>query len=333
MKSDKLVFSATQCTSRPHLGNYLGAIRNWVDLQDSHECIFMAADLNSITIQLDPASVRKHCLETLAYFLGSGISLDKSTVFIQSMVPQHLELAWVFICNAYMGELSRMTQFKDKSQRQGVNVGAGIFAYPTLMAADILMYRAHLVPVGDDQKQHLEITRDLAQRWNQRYQTDLFVMPEAMIRKENSRVMDLQDPDKKMSKSSESHKGVVFLDESNDQIAKKFRAAKTDSGSEIVPFAEASLAVQNLLDLASGLSRKAMSDIESEWVGKSYGAFKVGLADLAVSIIEPIRNQAQVFLADEKHLISVIREGSKRASQIAQKTTDRAYETMGFIRS
>ncbi len=258
--SKKVLLSGMQPTHQLHLGNYLGALKNWVGLQNEYDCFFMAVDSHAITVRHDPKELETYTLSLAALYFAAGVDPEKATVFVQSHVPEHAELAWVLICHTYMGELSRMTQFKDKTGTAGKNIPCGLFTYPSLMAADILLYQTHLVPVGEDQKQHLELSRDLAERMNQIYKKTLFRVPEPFIQKVGGRVMDLQDPEKKMSKSSPHPKGTLFLLEDPGAWAKKIQSAVTDSGSEIT-YDDSKAGVKNLLQISAALTGKEPSTL------------------------------------------------------------------------
>ena len=284
----KRILSGIQPSGAVTLGNYVGALRNWVELQksDEYECYFMLADLHTITVRQEAKVLRKNAIDLLALFLAAGIDPQKSPVFFQSHVPAHVQLSWVLNCNTYMGELSRMTQFKDKSRKHADNINAGLFTYPVLMAADILLYQADLVPVGEDQKQHLEITRDIAKRFNNAY-SETFKIPEPYIPKVGARIMSLQDPTQKMSKSDPNENAYILLLDKSDAIVRKIKRAVTDSGSE-VRRGEGKEGIENLMSIYGAVTGKTMEETEAEFEGKGYGVFKSAVADAVVAALEPI---------------------------------------------
>ncbi|MGE4106295.1 MAG: tryptophan--tRNA ligase [Bacteriovoracia bacterium] len=328
--SKKIMLSAVQPTSQIQLGNYLGAIRNWVQLQKDYDCLFFLVDLHSITVRQDPKQLRDNTYFAIATYLAAGLDPNACTLFVQSHVPAHAELGWVLNCFAYMGELGRMTQYKDKSAKAGQNIPVGLFDYPVLMAADILLYGTHVVPVGDDQKQHLELTRDLAIRMNNVYGKDLFVVPEPYIAKIGSRIMDLQNPTAKMSKSEPA--GAVFLSDTDAQITNKLKRAVTDSGSEIA-YADEKPGVSNLLSIQAALLGKTPEEIAVSYAGKQYGHLKVETAEIVVNALKPIRDEAARLLADRKYLDSVLKKGAERAQARAAVTLKKVYERLGFLPS
>ena len=295
--SKKVVLSAVQPTNQIHIGNYLGAIKNWVQYQNDYDCLFFAVDLHSITSgkRQDPKELRENTYRAIATYMACGIDPKKSTLFVQSQVPQHAELAWVLTCNSSMGELSRMTQYKDKSQKEGTHIPTGLFTYPVLMAADILLYNTHLVPVGDDQKQHLELTRDIAERMNYLYQendTPLFVVPQPMIQKAGARIMSLQDPESKMSKSDPTPGGCVFLNDTDKEIEKKFKRAVTDSGTE-VSADEQTAGIRNLIQIQACILGEDYNAVLSRYIGKQYGYLKIDTANITINAISPIREKTE----------------------------------------
>lgn len=323
------VLSAVQPTNRLTLGNYIGAIKNWVGYQDQYDCFFFAVDLHAITSRQDPEQMRDHILYATAYYLAAGIDEKKSVMFPQSGVYQHAELAWILNCYSYMGELSRMTQYKDKSSRAGESIPVGLFTYPLLMAADILLYQAKYIPIGADQKQHLELTRDVAMRMNQLH-PNLFVVPEPMIQTVGARVLDLQDPTIKMSKSVSSEMGAVFLGDSPKDIEKKFKRAVTDSGTEIT-FDDAKPGIKNLIEIQSVFTGKTPSEIVQSYQGKMYGHLKVDTAEIVINALKPIQDEASRRLQDKAELLRVLSEGAKRARQRAENTMTRVYDALGFL--
>ncbi len=327
----KVMLSAIQPSNRLTLGNYLGALKNWVELQKNYECLFFAVDLHTLTVRQDPKELREQTYLALATYIAAGIDPEEATLFVQSHVPEHAELSWILSCFAYMGELGRMTQFKDKSARQGQNVSSGLFIYPVLMAADILLYRTNLVPVGEDQKQHLEITRDIALRMNHIYGDDLFTIPEIYMPKVGARIMSLQNPEAKMSKSDPDPNSAVYLIDTDDQIRKKIKRAVTDSGSEIT-YDESKLGVKNLLDISSAITGQTHQELVESYVGKQYGHLKVDTAERVVSILSPIRDQTQRLLGDRTYLDSLLKRGAERARKKAQKTLSLVYDRVGLVR-
>jgi len=281
-ESRKTMLSAVQPTNPITLGNLVGAVQNWTRYLDEFDSIFFAVDLHAITARIDPTLLRENTYRVMATFIAAGIDPERCTLFIQSHVPEHAELAWVLTANSYMGELSRMTQYKDKSARQGANIGAGIFIYPTLMAADILLHQTHYVPVGDDQRQHVELTRDLAVRLNHSFGKDVFVVPEARIPEVGARIMSLQDPTKKMSKSDPDPKATVFVTDTDKQITTKLKSAVTDSGTEITDDPDKP-GIRNLLQIQAALTGKPVAELVQAYAGKMYGHLKVDTADLVVA--------------------------------------------------
>lgn len=328
----KIIFSATQPSGRITLGNYLGALRNWVALQDDYNAIYCVADEHAITVRQDPAALRRQSLELYAQFIACGLDPEKSIIFIQSHVPQHAELAWVLNCYTMFGELSRMTQFKDKSASHADNVNAGLFTYPSLMAADILLYQADLVPVGEDQRQHVEITRNIAQRFNGIY-GDVFTMPEAYIPKVAARVMSLSEPEKKMSKSSPNENSFVLVMDKPEAIMRKFKRAITDSDTEnCVRYDPANKpGVANLMNIYSAVTGRSFSEIEAEFTGCGYGKFKPAVGEAVIETLRPIREEATRILADKAYLESVYKSGAEKASYTAAKTLRKVYKKVGFV--
>ena len=326
----KIIFSATQPSGKITLGNYLGALRNWVTLQEDYNAIYCVADEHAITVRQDPAALRRQSLELYAQFIACGLDPEKSIIFIQSHVPQHAELAWVLNCYTMFGELSRMTQFKDKSATHADNVNAGLFTYPTLMAADILLYQADLVPVGEDQKQHVELARNIVQRFNGIY-GDVFKMPEPYIPKTGARIMGLTTPESKMSKSIPE--GCVFLMEKPEDIQRKFKRAITDSDTErcVRYDPEHKPGVANLMSIYAAVTGKTFQEIEAEFDGKGYGAFKPAVGDAVVETLRPIREEATRILADKAYLESVYKQGAEKASYVANKTLRKVYKKVGFV--
>ncbi len=327
-----VVFSGVQPSGELSIGNYMGALRQWVKMQDEYDCLFCIVDLHAITVRQDPATLRKATLDTLALYLACGIDPAKSTIFVQSHVPEHTQLGWVLNCYAYFGELSRMTQFKDKSSRYAENITAGLFDYPALMAADILLYQTAQVPVGEDQKQHLELTRDIAHRFNTLY-GDIFRIPEPFIPKVGARVMSLLEPTKKMSKSDDNRNNVIGLLEDPKSVTKKIKRAMTDSAEPpVVRYDVAEKpGVSNLLDILSGVTGKSISELEAEFEGKMYGHLKGAVADAVSAMLTELQQRFAVFRADEAYLEQVMREGAEKASARAQATLSSVYQAVGFV--
>jgi tryptophanyl-tRNA synthetase len=328
-EAKKRIFSGIQPSGILTIGNYLGALKNWVGLQEDYECIYCVVNMHAITVRQVPADLRRHTYEALAVYLAAGIDPKKSTIFVQSHVPAHAELAWVLNCNTMFGELSRMTQFKDKSAKHGNNINAGLFTYPTLMAADILLYQAALVPVGQDQKQHVELTRDIAERFNALY-GDTFTVPEAYIPETGKKIMSLLDPAKKMSKSDENAGAYVAILDGRDDIIRKFRRAVTDSGSE-VRFADGKDGICNLMNIYSAITGKENDEIEREFEGKGYGDFKLAVGEAVADALSPLQNEYARLIADKAYLEQIMREGAETASSIARKTMRKVYKKTGFV--
>lgn len=328
MERKKRVFSGIQPTGTFTLGNYIGAVRNWPLLQDEHECIYCVVDQHALTVRQDPAALRQRTYEAAALLLAAGIDPKKSMVFVQSHAPQHAMLAWILACNTQFGELGRMTQFKDKSEKHADNINAGLFTYPVLMAADILVYNADLVPVGADQKQHVEIARNIAQRFNQAY-SDTFVLPEPHIPTVGARIMSLQEPEKKMSKSDENSKSYILLTDTADVIMKKFKSAVTDSEG-VVRHSKDKPGVSNLMGIYNVMTGKSFDEIEKEFEGKGYGAFKEAVAQSVIDTLSPLQSEYQRILADKDYLESVLKDGAERAQKAANKMIDKVYRKVGF---
>lgn len=323
----KRVFSGVQPSGILHLGNYFGAIKRFADFQEGYDCYYCIVDLHAITLYQDPKALLEQIQDTALYYLAAGLDPNKSTLFVQSDVPCHAELSWILECTATFGELSRMTQFKDKSEGKE-SVSAGLFTYPVLMAADILLYDTDVVPVGEDQKQHVELCRDLAERFNNRY-GETFKMPEPQIPKFGSRIKSLQDPEKKMSKSDPDPMSYVSLDDSKDEISKKIRRAVTDSGREIVYLPEEKPAIANLMTIYSLCTGKSIREIESHFAGKGYARFKEELSDAIVAELEPVQERYKEY-RDSGELPRILREGALRANEVASTVLRRAKERMGL---
>jgi tryptophanyl-tRNA synthetase len=330
--SKSVVLTGLQPTSGVHLGNYLGALRNWVTIQDSADCLFFISDMHAITVPQNPEELRQNTFDCLAIYLACGLDPKKSHIFVQSHVFGHTELAWVLGCLTPIGQLERMTQFKDKAGRQsGDFVGSGLLYYPVLMAADILLYNAHLVPVGEDQKQHLELARDVAEKFNANY-GPLFHIPEPLIKGNCARVMSLQNPLAKMSKSDASSAATVFLTDTDDQILKKFRTAVTDSGGEIRATAEKP-GIQNLLHILSDVSGKSIGELERVYAGVGYGKFKSDVAEAVITNIRPIRERFWAFKSDAKYLQAIMELGRREAQRRALNLLREVYSLIGFTNS
>ena len=328
----KRVLSGIQPTSDSfHLGNYLGAVKQWVELQDGHDAFYCIVDLHALTVETDPALLRKRTLASAAQLLALGISPEKSTLFVQSQVPQHNQLGWIMECMTGFGEASRMTQFKDKSSKAGADSArVGLFTYPMLQAADILLYQPHYVPVGEDQRQHIELTRDLAGRFNSRY-GQTFQIPEAYILKTAAKINDIQEPTAKMSKSSGSAAGVIEIMDTPEANLKKIKSAVTDAGREVKFDVAEKPGISNLLTIHSALSGRTISDLENEFAGKGYGDFKTAVAEVVVEYLRPIRAKAVELLEDEKHLLDILHQGSAKARVVAQETVNATYKNLGVV--
>ncbi len=311
------------------LGHLCGAISNWVKLQNQYDCYFMIADMHAITVRQQPAELRKRTLETAALYIASGIDTNLSKLFIQSHVPEHAQLTWVLNTFTGFGECSRMTQFKDKSQVHTDNVNVGLFDYPVLMAADILLYQADLVPVGEDQKQHLELTRNLATRFNHHY-SDTFKVPEPYIAKVGARIMSLQEPTKKMSKSDVNQNSTIFLTDSDETIKNKIKRAVTDSGTGI-KFSDDKPGVSNLIELYHIATNKSIEEIEIEFEGKGYAEFKPTVADAVAEYLKPIRTEYEHLMKDKEHLTKILTQGAESARNVAFKTLRKVYKKVGFV--
>ena len=326
----KTIFSGIQPSGQLTIGNYLGAMKNWVKLQHDYNCFYCIVDMHSITVRQNPAELRRRSLEMLALYLAVGIDPKVNTMFIQSHVPAHAELTWVLNCYTMFGELSRMTQFKDKSASNADNVNAGLFTYPVLMAADILLYQTDLVPAGQDQKQHIEITRDIAERFNGVY-GETFKVPEPYIPKEGTKIMSLTEPTKKMSKSDTSGGSVSLLDD-RAAIIRKIKRAVTDSGCE-VKYADGKDGINNLLTIYSCFSGKSIAEAEKDFEGKGYGDFKAAVAEVTADSVGKIQDEFNRYLSDKDMLNSILKESSERAAYIARKTLSKVYRKIGFYRS
>ena len=326
----KVSFSGIQPSGSLHLGNYLGAVRHWPTLQDEYDCIYCVVDAHAITVRQEPAKLRQRTLELFAQLIASGIDPDRSIVFIQSQVPAHAELAWVLNCYTMFGELSRMTQFKDKSAKHSDNINAGLFTYPALMAADILLYQTDIVPVGEDQRQHVELARDIVKRFNGVY-GDVFTVPEAQIPKYGARVMSLNDPKSKMSKSIPD--GCVLVMDKPEDIMRKFKRAITDSDTEncVRYDRENKPGVATLMDIYSVCTGRSFEEIEAEFAGKGYGAFKPAVGEAVVELLRPVREETERLLKDKGELERLYRQGAQRANAVANRTLTKVHKKLGFV--
>lgn len=326
----KILFSGVQPSGNLTLGNYIGALRNFKLLEDQYDCLYSIVDLHAITVRQDPTELRKRCLQLMSLFLALGLDPEKSLIYFQSHVSQHCELAWILNCFTYMGELQRMTQFKDKAAKHADNINAGLFDYPVLMAADILLYQADMVPVGQDQKQHLELTRDIAIRFNKIY-GDTFTVPEGYIPKVGGRVMSLQDPTRKMSKSDENVNAWVAVLDKPEDIMRKFKRAVTDSEA-CVRYGEGKDGINNLMGIYSTMTGKSYEEIEREFDGKGYGDFKVAVAESVIECLRPVQERYQQLIQDKAYLEKCYTESAQVALKISQRTLDKAMKKIGFIK-
>ena len=324
----KIIYSGIHPSGDLTLGNYLGAVKNWAALQDEYNCYYCVVDLHAITVRQDPAMLRKRTLDVMSILIASGIDPQENTLYMQSHVPAHAELAWILNCFTYMGELSRMTQFKEKSAKAGDNINAGLFTYPALMAADILLYQANLVPVGVDQKQHLELTRDVAARFNHIY-GDVFTIPEPYIPKAGAKIMSLQEPEKKMSKSDDNENAFIALLDAPEVIARKMKRAVTDSDGEI-RFSEDKPGVSNLLTIYSAITGKSIADCEKEFAGQGYGTLKQTVTDAVISELEPLQKRYQQIRTDKAFLEKVMTENAQKAAYAARKTLSKVQKKIGL---
>lgn len=325
----KKILSAIQPSGIPTLGNYLGALKNWAAMAEEYDCAYAVADLHAITVRQNPAELRRRTLELYALLLAIGLDPEKNLVFIQSQVPTHAQLAWVLNCYTQFGEMSRMTQFKDKSVQHADNVNVGLFAYPVLMAADILLYQADFVPVGADQKQHLEITRDIAGRFNGIY-GNVFTIPEPFIGKEGARVMSLQEPEKKMSKSDPNVNGFISMLDEPEVIIRKFKRAVTDSEARVA-CEEGRAGINNLMGIYSCCTGKTMEQIEQEFDGKGYGAFKTAVAEAVIEELRPVQERFRAYMNDLDYIRSCAEKGAEAARRVSQRTLDKVMKKVGFV--
>lgn len=330
LQQKKRILSGIKPSGELTLGSYLGAIKNWVELSKDYDCYFMMADMHAITVRQDPAQLRRRTLMQLAQYIACGLDPKENTIFIQSHVSAHAELSWVLNCYTMFGELSRMTQFKDKSAKNATNINAGLFTYPVLMASDILVYQADLVPVGEDQKQHVELTRDIAERFNGIY-GDTFTVPEPFIPKTGARIMSLQEPTNKMSKSEQDNGGCVCLLDKPEVIMKAFKRAVTDSDKAVRFDTVNKPGISNLMQIYSVVTNKSFEQIENEFDGLGYGDFKTRVGEAVVELLRPVREEAEKLIADKEYLMSVYNEGAERAAYIANKTVRKVYKRVGFV--
>ena len=328
LNDKKILFSGMQATGNLTLGNYLGAMKNWITLSDEYECFYCVVDLHSITVRQDPAELRRRARALLTLYIAAGLDPKKNCIYYQSHVSGHAELAWILNCFTYMGELNRMTQFKDKAAKHADNINAGLFTYPVLMAADILLFQADVVPVGMDQMQHLEITRDIAQRFNGIY-GDVFTVPEAYLGKSGAKIMSLQDPAKKMSKSDENPNASIYLMDDPDTIIRKFKRAVTDSDCE-VRYSEDKPGIRNLIDIYGTVTGKSVSEIEKEFDGKGYGDFKLAVGESVADLLKPVQKKVSELSSDKAYIDEIIKENGEKANYYALKTLRKVQKKVGF---
>ncbi|MBR6537317.1 MAG: tryptophan--tRNA ligase [Lachnospiraceae bacterium] len=324
----KILFSGMQATGNLTLGNYLGALKNWVSLNEDYECYYCVVDEHSITVRQNPAELRQRARALLTLYIAAGLDPEKNCIYYQSHVSGHAELAWILNCYTYMGELQRMTQFKDKSAKHADNINAGLFTYPVLMAADILLFQADVVPVGIDQMQHLELTRDIAQRFNGIY-GDVFKIPEAYLGKVGAKIMSLQDPTKKMSKSDENLNASIYLMDDPDTIIRKFKRAVTDSDNEI-RYAAEKPGISNLIDIYRATTGKSIEEVEKEFAGKGYGDFKLAVGESVVDVLKPLQDRVAELSKDKAYIDSIIKNNGERANYVANKTLRKVQKKIGF---
>ncbi|MDD6037124.1 MAG: tryptophan--tRNA ligase [Lachnospiraceae bacterium] len=324
----KVLFSGMQATGNLTLGNYLGALKNWVSMNEDYECYYCVVDEHSITIRQNPAELRQRARALLTLYIAAGLDPEKNCIYYQSHVSGHAELAWILNCYTYMGELQRMTQFKDKSAKHADNINAGLFTYPVLMAADILLFQADVVPVGIDQMQHLELTRDIAQRFNSIY-GDVFKIPEAYLGKVGAKIMSLQDPSKKMSKSDENPNASIYLMDDPDTVIRKFKRAVTDSDSE-VRYSEDKPGISNLIDIYRATTGKSIEEVEKEFDGKGYGEFKLAVGESVVDVLKPLQERVAELSKDKAYIDSIIKNNAERANYVATKTLRKVQKKVGF---
>ena len=328
-ESKKNLYSAVQPTNNLTIGNYLGAVKNWVKLQNDYNCFYAIANMHSITVRQNPAELRQRTLELLALYIACGVDPEKCVLYVQSHVPAHAQLCWVLNNYTYVGEMERMTQFKDKSAKHADNINMGLMDYPVLMAADILLYQAEVVPIGQDQRQHLEIARDIAQRFNNVY-SPTFTIPEGVYMKSGAKICDLLNPAKKMSKSAENPNGSVFLNDDKDTVIRKFKRAVTDSEACVKFDAENKPGVSNLLSIYSVFTEKSIAEAEKEFEGKGYGDFKLAVGEAVADKLVPIQAEQARLLKDKEYLNGVLKSGAERAAYTANKTLSKVYKKIGF---
>lgn len=324
----KVLFSGMQATGNLTLGNYLGALKNWITLSDEYECFYSVVDMHSITVRQDPATLRKRARALLTLYIAAGLDPEKNCIYYQSHVSGHAELAWILNCFTYMGELNRMTQFKDKAAKHADNINAGLFTYPVLMAADILLFQSDVVPVGIDQMQHLELTRDVAQRFNGVY-GDVFTIPEPYIGKVGAKIMSLQEPTKKMSKSDENPNGSIYLMDDPDTIMRKCKRAVTDSEAQIL-YREEQPGVKNLIDIYRACTNKTVEEVVKEFDGKGYGDFKMAVGEAVISILKPLQDEVKRLEKDKGYLDGIIKNNAEKANYFATKTLRKVQRKVGF---
>ncbi|ABW19659.1 tryptophan--tRNA ligase [Alkaliphilus oremlandii] len=329
MSNKKIVFSGAQPTGSLTMGNYIGAVKNWKELEEEHHCIYSIVDSHSLTVRQDPKAFKETCISFLVQYLACGLNPEKNIIYFQSHVPQHAELNWILGCNTYVGELGRMTQFKDKSEKHKDNINAGLFTYPVLMAADILLYRSNLVPVGDDQKQHLEITRDIAMRFNNLY-GEVFPIPEIHTPKIGARIMSLQEPSKKMSKSDDNVNGTIYLMDSEDTILKKMKRAVTDSANHVA-YNEEQPGVKNLITIYSSLTGLSIEEIVERYEGKGYGAFKVDTAEVVIEFLKPFKRRYDEYINNLDYVETIYKNGAKKAYELAEETMKVVRDRIGLL--
>ena len=327
----KVILSGIQATGDLHLGHYIGVLKRFVEMQEEYDCYYMIANLHALTVRRNPKELKENAYKLLASYIAAGLDPEKSTIFLQSQVHEHAELGWVLDCYTYMGELSRMTQFKDKSAKHADNINAGLFTYPSLMAGDILLYQADLVPTGEDQKQHVELTRDLAERFNKLY-GDTFKIPEPYIEKVGARIMGLQDPTSKMSKSSTIPNDTILLIDTPEEITKKIKKAVTDSEG-VVRFDEKNKpGISNLMEIYGIITKKTMPEIEKEFEGRNYGVFKNAVAEAIIKELEPFRNRYNELMSNPELIEEIYNKGAEKAAKVASKTLKNVYDKIGIIR-
>lgn len=328
LNGEKILFSGMQATGKLTLGNYAGALKNWVNLSDEYKCFYSVVDLHSITVRQDPAQLRKNARDVLMTYIAAGLDPKKNCIYYQSHVSGHAELSWILNCFTYMGELNRMTQFKDKIAKHKDNINAGLYTYPVLMAADILLFQADAVPVGADQLQHLELTRDLAQRFNNIY-GDVFTVPEPYLGKAGTRIMSLQDPTSKMSKSDENENGCIYVLDDTDTIMRKFKRAVTDSGSEVL-YKDEKPGIKNLIDIYCAMTGKSPKEVEAEFDGKGYGDFKSAVGESVCAVLSPIHDEFNRLSKDKAYVDGIIKENAEMAQYYATKTLRKVQKKVGF---